>query len=192
MSSNKIFTPLAASNHSLETRAVHDFYATDPRAIDALIGVYPLPEVILEPCCGSGHLSKRLEAFGHTVISEDLYDHRYGNIGIDFMKRPAMPKGCGCIVSNFPYQEILQFTLHALDILPQGGILCSFSKTLFLESKARYDKLFSSQPPKYILQFINRIKCGKNGTFGSDSSAVSYAWFIWEKGWRGDPSIMWI
>ncbi len=33
---------------------------------------------------------------------------------------------------------------------------------------------------------------GKNGVFGKESSAVCYAWFVWEKGYTGLPQVDWI
>lgn len=192
MANTKVFTPIAASNHSSGTRAALDYYATDAKAIDSLIRAYPLPPRVLEPCCGCGSLSERLKSFGIEVISEDLYDHGYGTVGKDFFLRTEMPEGCTCIVTNLPYKEILRGTLHALSILPAGGVLCSFCKTTFLESKARYQQLFSKQPPKYVLQFVNRIRCYNNGIINNDSSAVAYAWFVWEKGWTGDTVIKWL
>jgi len=41
--------------------------------------------------------------------------------------------------------------------------------------------------------FKKRIKCAKNGEFEKiGSSAIAYAWFIWEKGFNGKPTIDWI
>jgi hypothetical protein len=38
-----------------------------------------------------------------------------------------------------------------------------------------------------------RINCAKNGDFAAiKGTAVDYAWFVWEKGWRGAPTIGWI
>jgi len=38
--------------------------------------------------------------------------------------------------------------------------------------------------------------CAKNAEFEAmrkgGGSAVAYAWFVWEKGFKGDPSIKWI
>lgn len=82
-------------------------------------------------------------------------------------------------------------TLHALNLLPDGGVLCSLAKTVLLEGQARYDDLFRDYPPRYILQFVRRIECGKDGVF-TGSSAVAYAWFVWEKGYTGDLVVKWI
>lgn len=191
--SSSVFKPLAASNHSTVVREEHDFYATHPSAIDGLLSLIKLPKTILEPCCGSGCLSKRLKHFGHKVISEDLFDHGYGKMGIDFLEKKKLPKNCRTIVTNFPYRQVTEMTIHALDILPVGGILCSFVKTTFLEGQERYNNLFSKSPPKYIFQFVHRIPCATNGDFSIiTGSAVSYAWLVWVKGYSGDPILKWI
>lgn len=68
-----------------------------------------------------------------------------------------------------------------------------FLKLIFLEGKDRYDKLFSIHPPKRIHVFTKRVRCDIDGDFTkNESSAVCYAWFIWEKGYKGKPTIDWI
>ena len=191
---NSIFVTNGCSSHSQTPRQPHDFYATDPQAIDGLLNFYQLPNPILEPCCGNGSLSRRLEEFGYTVISEDLFEYGFGTSGIDFLQRNTMPDDCECILTNPPYSQALDFVLHALDILPMGGLLCMFLKTTFLEGQRRYHDLFSQYPPEAILQFVSRIPCAKNGEFSAmNGSAVSYAWFVWRKGsYSSYPIVMWI
>lgn len=190
---DKVFPTLGSSNHSAQSRQREDFYATDPATITGLNKFVPLTGKILEPCCGNGALSKAIESLGCEVVSEDLYDHGFGTTGVDFLKRKEMPEDCCTIITNFPYKSVTECTLHALDLLPEGGILASFVKTTFLESKGRYDGIFKTQPPKYVLQFVNRQRCYKDGKMDSTgSSAVSYAWMVWEKGFHGNPVVKWI
>jgi hypothetical protein len=67
-----------------------------------------------------------------------------------------------------------------------------FLKLTFLEGQAR-KKMFEKYPPKRIYVFSSRVKCAKNGEFERmGSSAVCYAWFIWEKGFKGHPIIKWV
>lgn len=68
-----------------------------------------------------------------------------------------------------------------------------FCKTTLLESEGRYEKIFKKNPPKYMFQFVKRVMCAKNGDFDSyTSSAVAYAWFVWERGFKGKTTIDWI
>ena len=55
------------------------------------------------------------------------------------------------------------------------------------------DMHYKNNPPKKIYVASGRLICAKNGEFEKyTSSAVAYAWFIWEKGYKGSPKIGWI
>ena len=62
----------------------------------------------------------------------------------------------------------------------------------FLEGKER-GEFYKENPPKVIYVARGRLKCAKNGDFEAmGSSAQAYAWFIWEKGYKGDTIVKWI
>ena len=131
------FVTLGASNHTDGERESNDFYATDPVAVDKLVGAMSLPEKIWECACGTGCLSERLKAFGHDVVSTDLVDRGYGGVR-DFLETTELPNGCTCILTNPPYKYALQFIKHSLDLLSDGGLCVMFLKTTFLEGQRRY------------------------------------------------------
>ena len=79
-----VYKTLAASNHSSSEREKNDFYATDPKAIDLLLEKENFSDLIWEPACGQGHLSKRLEQNGYEVLSTDLIDRGFGIAGVNF------------------------------------------------------------------------------------------------------------
>lgn len=72
-----------------------------------------------------------------------------------------------------------------------GHKVAMFLKLTFLEGKAR-KQLFQKYPPKTIYVFSSRVCCGKNGVFDRKNNAVAYAWFVWEKGFQGDPIVRWV
>lgn len=189
--STSVYKNLGASNHTEQDRIQNDYYATDPKALDALKTKFNIPNNIWECACGEGHLSKKLEEYGINVYSSDLIDRGFGDGNVDFLAQDTMPNGCENILSNPPYKYACEFVEHALDLLDTGKYCIMFLKTTFLEGKKRYDKIFSKNPPKYMFQFVKRVECGRNGEFGG-GSAVSYAWFIWEKGYTGNTMIDWI
>ena len=76
-----VFVTLGASNHTTNTRAEHDYYATDPRAIELLLDEEKFSNRIWECACGEGHISKVLEQKGYDVLSTDLIDRGYGTGG---------------------------------------------------------------------------------------------------------------
>ena len=190
-----VFVTLGASNHTDKERESNDFYATDPIAIDKLVGsIGFIQSVVWECACGTGCLSERLKQYCRGVVSTDVIDRGYGQVQ-DFLLAKEIPSGCSCIITNPPYKLATEFILQALDLLPDGGRCIMFLKTTFLEGEKRHRLLFSKYPPQRILQFSKRVLCAKNAEFQKMrkvGSAVSYAWFVWEKGYKGDTTITWI
>jgi hypothetical protein len=45
-------------------------------------------------------------------------------------------------------------------------------------------------PPKVVYVAAGRIECALNGEF-KGTSAVAYAWFVWEKGYKGKTELNW-
>lgn len=192
---NSIYKTLGASNHTDKEREEHDFYATDPIAVDKLYATGELTcKNIWECACGEGDLSKRLEDFEYTVRSTDLIDRGYGESGVDFLAQTEAFNGD--ILTNPPYKYAMDFALKGLDLVEDGHKVFMFLKLTFLEGKKRFDELFSKYPPKKIYVFSQRVLCAKNGDFegmkAGGGSAVAYAWYVWEKGYTGDTIIKWI
>ena len=187
MGTGKIFKPLGSSNHTKDEREKNDYYATEPKATELLLELETFSSRILEPACGEGHISKVLESNGYEVISSDLIDRGYGEVK-DFFE---ITKWNGDIITNPPYKYAEKFVRHSLEIINDGNKVAMLLKILFLESKSR-KKLFEEFPFKTLYVSSSRLKCAKNADFDSGgSSAVAYGWFIWEKGWYGNPIIRW-
>lgn len=196
---NSIFKTLGASNHTDKERQTDDFYATDPSAIDLLLSYTDivLPKKIWEPSCGMGHLSRRLVERGYDVMSTDLVYRGYGEGGVNFFEQLVLPRcDIGCILTNPPYKYATEYVTHALSLLRDGGLLCLFLKTTFAEGSERYKRIFSITPPQFVLQCVKRVLCAKNGEFdymrAHGGSAVSYAWWVWQKGYKGKTTLDWI
>lgn len=187
-----VFAPLGASNHSANNRESDDYYATDPTAVERLLEIETFSHKIWEPACGEGHISKVLEAHGYDVLSTDLVYRGYGRGGWDFLecRKPVDMD----ILTNPPYKYAQEFVEKAIDLVTPGHRVCMLLKLQFLEGKARR-YLFDRSPPKTIYVSTRRISCCKNGDFSkeqrSNNSAQAYAWYIWEKGYTGDPVIKW-
>ena len=97
----------------------------------------------------------------------------------------------GDIVTNPPYRLAKEFAGHALELLQDGAKLSMFLKLTFLEGQKRQE-LFRKHPPKWIYVAVHRLECPMNGEFRQGAgSAVCYAWFVWEKGYKGKPEIGW-
>lgn len=187
-----IYTTLGASNHTDKERQQHDYYATEPKAMELLLAEESFHSVIWECACGEGHLSKVLEEHGFEVISTDLIYRGFGDPEpLDFLK-DTLENFEGDIITNPPYKYALEFVEQALNSVQQGGKVAMFLKLTFLEGQKRKE-FFLHNPPKTIYVSSSRLMCAMNGNFASiSSSAAAYAWFVWEKGFNGDPIIKWI
>lgn len=196
--SRSIYATLGASNHTSKEREEYDYYATEPKAIELLLKKEDFFPYVWECACGEGHLSEVLKNHGLNVKSSDLVDRGYdGTEVIDFLKvckedvKNDFPRD---IITNPPYKYAKEFVEKALEISMDGTKIAMFLKVQFLEGKARR-KLFDKHPPKKIYVASSRLLCAKNGEFEKmrqgGGSAVAYAWFIWEKGFKGEPVVRW-
>ena len=136
--------------------------------------------------CGARPLIRRIFEGGYNVKSTDLIDRGYGEGGVDFLKQTEIWDGD--IITNPPYKYAQEFIEHALELVTDGHKVCMFLKLTFLESQRRR-KMFEKYPPKTIWVSSSRIQCGKNGKF--EPSAVAYAWYVWEKGYKGETIVRW-
>ncbi|MCQ2256151.1 MAG: hypothetical protein MJZ29_11720 [Bacteroidaceae bacterium] len=184
------FATLGASTHSDHDREENDYYATDPKAAKLLLDVEPELTDIWEPACGAGHLAGVFEQYNKLAAATDLIDRGYGKPNVDFLRSTHHHNGD--IVTNPPFRYALEFVQKSLDLIPEGRKVAMFLRIQFLEGKARR-KFFDEYPPKTVYVATSRIKCAMNGDFESTKgSAALYAWFVWQKGWKGETVVRWI
>lgn len=185
-----IFATLASSSHSTKERPINDYYSTDPKAVTLLLEVESFSQNIWEPACGEGHISNVLQKHGYFVRSTDLIDRGYGIAGLDFLSH-STKKWDGDLITNPPYRYAQEFVEEALSVVSRGSKVAMFLKLQFLEGKKR-KKLFQKHPPKRVYVSSSRLNCYLNGEATTNSSAVAYAWYIWEKGHSGETILKWI
>lgn len=191
MNNPGVYTTVISKNKKNGERERNDYYATDPKSVEALLKFESFNHYIWEPACGTGHISKVLEKAGYDVISSDLIYRGYGEKEpLNFLEYKDQIEDD--IITNPPYSLAQEFVEKSLEITKPSAKIAMLLKIQFLEGKARA-KLFKKYPPKIIYVFSERQVCAKNGEFEKiRGSAVCYAWFIWEKGFKGDPAIKWI
>ena len=208
------FKCLGASSHCNHEREERDYYATDPIAAELLLEVEPELNNIWENACGQMSLANVFEKHGKLGRASDIInrdnDSRIevkdflddsGEVGLFSTVDNEKDLWDGDIVTNPPYKEALAFVKKSLKTVKQGRKVCMFLKLTFLEGKERKE-FYKENPPKVIYVCSGRITCAMNGEFEKlnpktkriekQSSAVCYAWFVWEKGFKGDPIIKWI
>ena len=201
-------------------RQEDDFYATDPRAIEALFNApcyshtqaiewlkrgnaYPY-FYIWECAAGNGNLSNWLRANCYNVVASDLKYRgcKNGSIvdGVDFLKTRPEERFKGpaghpfVILTNPPYSLATEFIEHALEILPEGGLYIALMNITYLAGQKRYQRVYSKGSLREIYVFSKRIECWKNGERPKDKcgSIANYAWYVFQKGYNGQPTLYWL
>lgn len=168
-----------------------DLYETPPAVTRALCRNYCLPQRVWEPACGRGAMVAVLrDEEGLDVVATDLNDHGWDGAitRVDFLMEQAAPEGVDTIVTNPPYKLANEFARHALKLCPH---VCLFLRLAWLESMGRADLLDAGSGFKYLMPFKARVPMmHRDGWQGSrSSSAVAFAWFIWERGFAGAPTV---
>lgn len=172
-------------------REQHDYYATDPKAMELLLKYEIFDNNIWECACGEGNLSKVLKSHGYNVLSTDLIDRGYQDKQLDFLKGGY--EFNGDIITNPPYKYMTEFILNSLESIPFGNKVAMFLKINSLVGKKRYKEIYSKIPPYRVYVFTGRIACSKNNQpEGFKYTAMDHAWFIWEKGKIGPTELKWI
>jgi hypothetical protein len=160
-----------------QPRHPEDLYETPASAVDMLLAYETPSDRILEPSAGKGAIAKRLRHHDCTVVAYDLHDW-YGaegvEPGIDFLAQTDT-RGCKSIVCNPPFKDADAHVRHALNILPQHGVLYVLLRLTWLAAKKRRD----------LLPHIEKvIMCGRlkmlppNVADKGHSGTVEFCWLV--------------
>lgn len=184
--SANVYSTLGASNHASSERQPEDLYCTHPKAVEELLKLEKFNNPIWEPCDGLGHISDVLIAHGYNVRRSDLHTRGRNIEGIDFLE--CNERWSGHIITNPPYRQATDFVRKTLAVVADGCKVAMWLRILYLESAER-KRLFEEFPPVRVWISSRRIPCGKEGNFGA--SAQGFAWFVWEKGYKGETTLKW-
>lgn len=193
---HNVLTTLGTKDGSTIDRQKDDFYATDPKAtkmcLDELGKYYDLSLLdVWEPAAGMGHISNVLKERGLNVVKEsDIVDRGIGATIENFLETDSMGNA-NAIITNPPYKISEDFYSHFLKIANQGDLYVFLGRIQWLEGVNRA-KLFKENPPSYVFVHSKRINCWKDGKEVKESSAICYAWFVFEKGYKGDTIVKWL
>lgn len=173
-----------------ESRERDDFYPTPPEGTEALLKVEKFDGPIWEPACGAGDMSRVLERAGYQVVSTDLVDRGHGESRVDFlMEYTARAPN---IVTNPPFKLGEQFARHAVGLAT--GKVAFLVRIQFLEGLTRR-QLFAQSPLKRVWVFSWRLPISRGEVKPEaerTGSMATYAWFVWERGYTGAPTIGWL
>lgn len=188
-------------------RVENDFYATDPSSVKVFLDTYKLEGTkFLEPCVGQGHIAEVVKEYypNSEIVGFDIVDRGYdvSNTEIrDFLLTDAeeVVSKYGLfdtVITNPPYALAQEFVEKSLSLVRDKGTVTMFLKLQFLEGVKR-QQFFKANPPKFVYVFVSRQSPWMNGSPVDEkgkkwSSTMCFAWFVWEKGFQGEPIVRWL
>lgn len=163
-----------------------DFYPTPAWATFALMDNEPFQGEVWECACGDGAMTTVIMAAGNRVVSSDLYDRGYGEIGHDFLAtRRRHPN----IITNPPFHSAEGFVSSGMKSAQRKFAL--LMRLAFLEGANRANTIFHRAPPSRVWVFSERITFYMEGAQIAGSGTTAYAWFVWHKDHAGRTELAW-
>jgi hypothetical protein len=163
-----------------------DFFSTPPWATFALIDNEKFTGDSWECACGDGTMSKVLEETGCAVLSSDLYDRGYGEVGLDFLTSTRYAEN---IVTNPPFNCAEGFVASGVKHARRKFAL--LLRLAFLEGANRARTIFSECPPSRVWVFSERITFYPTGVAVKGTGTTAYAWFVWDKDAPAGTELKW-
>ncbi|NOG73681.1 hypothetical protein [Roseicella sp. DB1501] len=164
-----------------------DFYPTPAWATHALMESEKFAGEIWEPACGDGAMSNVLAEASNPVVSSDLYDRGFGEVGHDFLTTERRHDN---IITNPPYNAAEGFVASGLRCA--GHKFALLLRLAFLEGANRANTIFHKAPPSRVWVFSERITFYMKGAQVAGSGTTAYAWFVWNKDHAGPTELAWI
>ena len=159
-----------------------DDFPTPPWATRALceflrdIGE-PLSErTCREPAANRGHMVKPLAEYFGSVEASDIHDYGAGFPVNDYLFGPLL-EAVDWTITNPPFRLAEQFIERAIETSRVGCAV--IVRAAFLEGVGRYQRLYATRKPGYVLQFTERVVMHKGKLSANGSTATAYAWLIW-------------
>jgi len=176
----------------VEPRDSLDDFPTPPWATRALVehvlGNSVSELSCLEPACGRGHMAKPLAEYFNVVGSQDIADYGFGSLQDYLTYQPD--RHWDWIITNPPFRMAEEFILKARR---EAKVGCAFLvRTTFLESVGRYLRLFMSDPPSIVAQFVERVPMIKGRLDRKASTATGYCWLVWSGYSQTATQLTWI
>lgn len=167
-----------------------DDFPTPPWATRALLECLDLPlspfqpvfATCREPAANRGHMVMPLREAFSTVAAADIFDYGAGFPQADYLFGPD-PDPVDWTITNPPFRLAEQFIERALRTSRYG--VAVIVRSAFLEGVARHKRLFQPNPPRFVLQFTERVVMHKGRLSATGSTATAYCWIVWMPGERG-------
>ena len=171
-----------SANNVSGKRKESDFYETPYSLTRLFLEANNIIGTVLEPACGNGAIVKVLREFG---VEPKAYDK-----DVDFLTETST---YDWIVTNPPFSLAMEFINKAKQVSNNFAFLLPLS---YLHGKQRLDGVYSDKifPLSSVFVFSRYPMLGdplrEDGKHRT--GMMVYAWFVWRKGYTGEPVIKWL
>lgn len=172
------------SRNNTGKRKPSDFYETPYSMTVQLVEkeFFSTGEVILEPACGNGAIVDILRDFRYAILANDL------STGHNFL---TFNDHVAYIITNPPFSLAFEFVQKAKQCC---DVKFAFLLPLdYLHGLERFSNGIFDQLAR-VWVFVRRPMLGdplrKDGKYRTGMQ--TYAWFVWDKYYKGPPQIDWI
>ena len=121
---------------------------------------------VWECACGDGAMADVISRYAPKVHSSDLYDHGFGETGVDFLKAKSRASN---IITNPPFHSAEGFVHSALQKADQK--FAFLLRLAFLEGANRANTIFHVAPPSRVWVFSERVTFYAKGAKRSRAQA---------------------
>lgn len=132
----------------------------------------------LEPACGRGDMTQVLREYFADVTASDICDYGFGDVK-DFTTGLIPVNSVDWVITNPPFRLAEEFLVRGLATARRGVAL--LTRTVFIESVGRYQRVFAVNPPTCVAQYVERVPMVKGRIDPKASTATGYAWLVWDK-----------
>ncbi|WP_215755075.1 hypothetical protein [Acetobacter sp. P5B1] len=172
-------------------RHADDWYVEPAWCVDALVQVErPFIGAVLDPCCGGGNIVTRLRANGVHAQGADIRDRADGQFSVMGYAQSLFDARPDSVVSNPPYGLAQDFVDSCLTTTTDR--VCVLLRLAFLEGQKRREWLMRSSLAR-VWVCSKRVSMPPGGTdVAAKGGSIAYAWFVFERGYKGEPSLGWL
>ncbi|MCR4298250.1 MAG: hypothetical protein NUV75_05795 [Gallionella sp.] len=132
-----------------------------------------------EPAANRGHMVKPLREYFGSVEASDVHDYGAGFPVADYLY-PSPLDRVDWTITNPPFRLAEEFIRRAGKTSTIGFAM--IVRSAFLEGQGRFARLFSVNPPSFVLQFTERVVMHKGRLAPEGSTATAYCWLMWIDG----------
>ena len=195
-------TNLAVYQQRVEPRDSADDFPTPPWAVRAMCewlientGNDLSQQTVLEPACNRGYMARPLSEYFASIVARDKFDYGdehypHADECRDFLSDADVGEH-DWVITNPPFILAEEFVHKALTVAKVGVVMVL--RVAFLEGVRRWERLYSSIPPTYYLQYVERVSMVK-GAYDPDASRpVAVCCMVWLKSdTEHDTRLRWI